>query len=201
MLGIASVKILSSPLIILAGVIMSFLFSSTTMFIFTIASSRDVHASILWLMGSLAAPDAGSIRIMLFLVLPLMLIMLGFARDMNVLSLGDEKTYHLGLDAKKSKTALLIAASLITGACVAASGIIGFIGLMVPHVMRKAAGADHHFLLPSSMLAGAGFLILCDCISQALIRPLELPVGVITGMIGGIFFILYLIRAKPTEVM
>jgi len=67
--------------------------------------------------------------------------------------------------------------------------------------MRKAVGADHHYLLPSSMLAGAGFLILCDCISQAIIRPLELPVGVITGMIGGIFFIIYLIRVKPTEVM
>jgi len=200
-LGVASVKNFTNSMLILTGVIMSFLFSSIVMFIFAVASSRDVYASVLWLMGSLAAPDSSSIRIMLFLVVPLMLILWGFAKDMNVLSLGDEKTYHLGLDAKKAKSSLLIAASLITGACVAATGIIGFIGLMIPHLMRKAVGADHHYLLPSSMLAGASFLIVCDCISQTLIRPLELPVGVITGMMGGIFFIVYLIRVKPTEVM
>lgn len=200
-LGVASVKSFTNSMLILTGVIMSFLFSSIVMFIFAVASSRDVYASVLWLMGSLAAPDSSSIRVMLILVAPLMLILWGCAKDMNVLSLGDEKSYHLGLNAKKAKTALLVAASLITGACVAAAGIIGFIGLMIPHLMRKAVGADHHYLLPSSMLAGAGFLILCDCISQAIIRPLELPVGVITGMIGGIFFIIYLIRVKPTEVM
>jgi len=200
-LGVASVKNFTNSMLILTGVIMSFLFSSIVMFIFAVATSRDVYASVLWFMGSLAAPDSGSIRIMLFLVAPLMLILWGFAKDLNVLSLGDEKTYHLGIDAKKAKTALLIAASLIAGACVAAAGVIGFIGLMIPHLMRKAVGADHHWLLPSSMLAGAGFLIICDSLSQTLIRPLELPVGVITGMAGGVFFLLYLIRVKPTEVM
>jgi iron complex transport system permease protein len=200
-LGIASMKNFTNSMLILAGVIMSFLFSSFVMFIFAIASSRDVHSSILWLMGSLSAPPASSLSIMVFIILPLMIVMCGFAKDLNLLCLGDEKSYHLGLDAKKAKATLLMVASLITGACVAATGIIGFIGLMIPHIMRKAFGADHHFLLPASMLAGAGFLILSDCVAQILIRPMELPVGVITGMIGGIFFILYLIRAKPTEVM
>jgi len=200
-LGVASLKNFTNSMLILTGVIMSFLFSSIVMFIFAVASSRDVHASILWLMGSLSAPEASSIRIMLFLVLPLMLVLWGCAKDMNLLSLGDEKAYHLGLDAIKVKGSLLIVASMITGACVAVSGIIGFIGLMIPHLMRKLVGADHLFLLPSSMLAGAGFLILSDSISQVLIRPLELPVGVITGMIGGVFFILYLLRSEPTEVM
>jgi iron complex transport system permease protein len=200
-LGIASMKNFTNSMLILAGVIMSFLFSSFVMFIFAIASSRDVHASMLWLMGSLSAPPASSFRIMVFIILPLMIVMCGFAKDLNLLCLGDEKSYHLGLDAKKAKATLLMIASLITGACVAATGIIGFIGLMIPHIMRKALGADHHFLLPASMLSGAGFLILSDCVAQVLIRPMELPVGVITGMIGGVFFILYLIRAKPTEVM
>ncbi|MBN2296950.1 MAG: iron ABC transporter permease [Deltaproteobacteria bacterium] len=200
-LGAASLKNFTNSMLIMTGVIMSFLFSSIVMFIFAVASSRDVHASILWLMGSLSAPEASSIRIMLFLVGPLMMVLWGCARDMNMLSLGDEKAFHLGLDAVKAKASLLIVASLITGACVAVSGIIGFIGLMIPHIMRKALGADHLFLLPSSMLAGAGFLILSDSISQVIIRPLELPVGVITGMIGGIFFIIYLLKAEPAEVM
>ncbi|HHO74801.1 MAG TPA: iron ABC transporter permease [Deltaproteobacteria bacterium] len=200
-IGAASMKNFTNSMLILTGVIMSFLFSSIVMFIFAVASSRDVHASILWLMGSLSAPEAGSIRIMLFLVFPFMMLLWGCAKDMNLLSLGDEKAFHLGLDAVKAKASLLIVASLITGACVAVSGIIGFIGLMIPHFMRKAVGADHLFMLPASMLAGAGFLILSDSISQVIIRPLELPVGVITGMIGGIFFILYLLRAEPSEVM
>jgi len=200
-LGAASMKDFTNSMLILTGVIMSFLFSSIVMFIFAVASSRDVHASILWLMGSLSVPEPASIRIMVFLALPLMLLLWGCAKDMNLLSLGDEKAFHLGLDAVKTKASLLIVASLITGAYVAISGIIGFIGLMIPHLMRKALGADHLVLLPSSMLAGAGFLILSDCVSQIIIRPLELPVGVITGMIGGIFFIVYLLRAEPAEVM
>ena len=118
-------------MLILAGVIMSFLFSSFVMFIFAVASSRDVHASILWLMGSLSAPPSSSFRIMVFIIFPLMIVMCGFAKDLNLLSLGDEKSYHLGLDAKKAKASLLLVASLITGACVAATGIIGFIGIWI----------------------------------------------------------------------
>jgi iron complex transport system permease protein len=96
---------------------------------------------------------------------------------------------------------LLLAASLVTGVCVAVSGVIAFIGLVIPHLARKLAGADHHYLLPASVLAGAGFLILSDSVAQVIIRPMELPVGVITGMVGGVFFVLYLLKARPEEVI
>jgi iron complex transport system permease protein len=198
-LGAASLKGFSNSMLILAGIIMSFLFSSMVMFIFAVASSREVHASILWLMGSLSAPPPGSLK-MLLMMLPVMLVLPFFGRDLNLLSLGDEPSYHLGLDAKKARTVLLLSASLITSVCVALSGVIAFIGLVIPHAVRAMTGADHHYVIPSSMLAGAGFLILSDTISQVLIRPLELPVGVITGMVGGIFFVVYLFRSRPAEV-
>jgi iron complex transport system permease protein len=199
-LGAAYARNFTNSMLILAGVIMSFIFSSAVMFIFAVASSREVHASILWLMGSLSSPPEGA-TVMLSAVLPLVLGLFFFAKDLNLLSLGDEASYHLGLDAKKAKALLLVAASLITGVCVAVSGVIAFIGLIIPHFARKLTGADHRFLLPASLLAGAGFLILSDSLSQVLIRPMELPVGVITGMVGGIFFVLYLLRARPEEVI
>ena len=198
-LGAASLKGFSNSMLILAGIIMSFLFSSVVMFIFAVASSREVHSSILWLMGSLSAPPAGALK-MLLIILPVMLCLPFFARDLDLLSLGDEPSYHLGLDAKRTKTYLLLSASLITGVCVALSGIIAFIGLVIPHAVRGMTGADHHSLVPCSMLAGAGFLILSDTLSQIIIRPLELPVGVITGMVGGLFFVVYLLKARPAEV-
>lgn len=199
-LGAAYARNFTNSMLILTGVILSFIFSSAVMFIFSVASSRDVHAAILWLMGSLSSPPEGS-GAMLAAILPLALGLTLFARDLNLLSLGDETSYHLGLDARKAKALLLLAASLITGVCVAVSGVIAFIGLVIPHFSRRLAGADHRFLLPASMLAGAGFLILCDSLSQAVIRPLELPVGVITGIAGGVFFVLYLLRARPEEVI
>ena len=198
-LGAASLKGFSNSMLILAGIIMSFLFSSVVMFIFAVASSREVHSSILWLMGSLSAPPAGSVK-MLLMALPVMLSLPFFARDLNLLSLGDEHSYYLGLDAKRAKTYLLLGASLITGVCVALSGIIAFVGLVIPHAVRGMTGADHHSLIPCSMLAGGGFLILSDTLSQIIIRPLELPVGVITGMVCGLFFVIYLLKARPAEV-
>jgi iron complex transport system permease protein len=199
-LGAAYARNFTNSMLILSGVIMSFIFSSAVMFIFSVASSREVHASILWLMGSLSAPPEGS-GTMLLALFPLVPGFFLFAKDLNLLSLGDEASYQLGLDAKKAKGLLLLAASLVTGACVAVSGVIAFIGLIIPHFARKLTGADHRFLLPASMLAGGGFLILSDSLSQLIIRPMELPVGVITGMVGGVFFVLYLLRARPEEVL
>ncbi|MGC9323153.1 MAG: FecCD family ABC transporter permease [Desulfomonilia bacterium] len=199
-LGIASLRQFSSTMLILSGVVLSFLLSSLVMFIFSVASSRDVHSSIMWLMGDLSSPHSGSLRIMAFMVLPLMAVLVFTGRDLNLLSLGDEKTYHLGGNALQMKGILLVISSLITGGCVAVTGIIGFVGLLVPHLMRKITGADHRLLIPSSMLAGSCFLILCDTFSQFIFRPVELPVGVITGMIGGMFFLFYIAFIRPPEV-
>lgn len=198
-LGAASLKGFTNSMLILTGIILSFLFSSLVMFIFAVASSREVHASIMWIMGSLSSPPPGSLS-MLCAAVPVMLGLTLFARDLNLLSLGDEPSSHLGLDAGKAKAVLLLATSLITGVCVAVSGIIAFIGLVIPHAVRGMTGADHRLLLPCAMIAGAGFLILSDALAQVVIRPLELPVGVITGMAGGVFFIVYLLKSRFAEV-
>jgi iron complex transport system permease protein len=159
------------------------------MLLFSLSTTRDVYASVMWLMGSLSAPGKDSLRIMVYLVLPLALSLMLFSRDINILSLGDEKAMYLGLNARYARAVLFLISSLITGACVAVAGVISFVGLIMPHIMRKIIGPDHILLLPASMIAGSILLVLSDTISRIVISPLELPVGVITGIIGGLFFL------------
>ena len=197
---IASKKRFSNPTLILGGVILSFLFSSLVFLIFSVSKAEDVHGIILWLMGDLSSTETSLIKAIPFFILPAIGLLLIFARDLNILTLGEEKALHLGVDSKQVKKILFIAASCVTGACVAVSGIIGFVGLIVPHFMRRIVGVDHRILLPASCITGAIFVILCDTLARTIIRPLELPVGVITGIFGGIFFLSFLLKSKRWEV-
>lgn len=197
---VASIKRFSIPTLILGGVILSFLFSSLVMLIFAISSSDKVHSCILWLMGDLSSTQSTLIKTTAFCVIIGILFLFIFSKDLNILTLGEEKATHLGVDVVWVKKLLFIIASFITGSCVAASGIIGFVGLIVPHFMRQLVGADHIVLIPVSILAGAIFLSLCDCLARTIIAPLELPVGVITGIIGGVFFLGFLLKAKQWEI-
>ncbi len=197
----STLKDFSTTTIILSGVVLSFLLSSVVMFIFSISTAREVHTSILWIMGSLSATDTISTPVIILIMFPLILLLGLLTRDMNLISLGDEKAHLLGFSPGMLKTVLLGLASLITGVCVAISGIIGFVGLIIPHAMRRAVGADHQVLFPASMLAGSAFLLLCDTLSQVIMRPYEMPVGVITGIAGGVFFLTYLLNASPAEVI
>ncbi|MCG2677157.1 iron ABC transporter permease [bacterium] len=197
---IASKKRFSNPTLILGGVILSFLFSSLVLLIFAISRAEDGHGIIFWLMGDLSSAQISLIKLISFFILPAIALLFIFSRDLNILTLGEEKAIHLGVNSAQVKRILFIAASFITGACVAASGIIGFVGLLVPHFMRRIVGVDHRLLLPASCIAGAIFLILCDTLARTIIRPLELPVGVITGLFGGIFFLSFLIKSKHWEV-
>ncbi len=200
-MGMAAARHFTNAMLILSGVIMSFLFSSLVMFIFAVASSREVHASILWLMGSLSAQDPAFVKALAALVIPLLLGLICFSRELNVLTLGDERARHLGLDPRRAKILFFLAASLITAACVSVSGVISFVGLLVPHLMRRLLGPNHRALLPACLLAGASLLMLSDALAQLVLRPLELPVGVITGILGGTFFLVLLIRTRSWEVM
>ena len=118
-----------------------------------------------------------------------------YARDLNILSLGEETARHLGVEVENVKRMLLIFGSLITASAVSISGLIGFIGLVIPHITRILIGPDHRILLPASTIVGATFLVLCDAVARVIISPAELPVGVITALSGGPFFI-YLLRKK-----
>ncbi|UCB57239.1 MAG: iron ABC transporter permease [Candidatus Omnitrophota bacterium] len=198
--SVAAKKRFSNPSLILGGVILSFLFSSLVFLIFSISKAEDIHGVMLWLMGDLSSASDYLIRIIPFFILPGLGLLFVFSSELNILTLGEEKARHLGVNAEQVKKILFITASFITGACVAASGIIGFVGLIIPHFMRRIVGVDHRALLPVSCIAGAGFLVLCDSIARTIIRPLELPVGVITGIFGGVFFLSFLLKSKQWEI-
>jgi iron complex transport system permease protein len=180
--------------LLLIGVMVSFISSSLIMLIMALTKVEDLHGIIFWIMGSLQEPNASLIRAILFISLGGLIIAMFYAVDLNALSLGEEEAFHLGVEVERLKKILFLLASFITGCCVSVTGIIGFVGLVVPHLMRLLVGGDHRILLVTSYLSGAIFLILCDTLARVVLAPTELPVGVITGLLGGSLFIYALSR-------
>lgn len=174
---------------LLTGVMISFVSASLVMFIMAVSQSQDIHAIVFWIMGSLDATNMALVAFATIGALAGLFISYLFCLDLNAMALGEEEAFHLGVNVERSKTWLFVIASMLTGLSVSVAGIIGFVGLIVPHFMRMIIGADHRWLLFASFLAGAAFLVLCDIAARTVIAPLELPVGVITGIIGGIVFI------------
>jgi len=191
---------LSVTTLILIGVVLSFLFSAIVTLILSVSDPQKVHLTIIWLMGDLSLADSGLILPVSLFVIPGILILFLFSRDMDLLTLGEEKARHLGVDVKLIRRVLFLFSSIITGACVSSSGIIGFVGLMVPHFIRGFTGPGHRILLPASAIGGAILLVLADTLARTIISPLELPVGVITGIFGGIFFLIFFLRSKRKEI-
>lgn len=176
----------SSTNLILSGIIVGAILSAGISFLKYAADER-VSVIIFWLMGGFASrtwAEAGLVLVSVFLGT---VVCLCFGRDLNLMALGDRSASSLGVDVKKSRLILLTAASLMAAACVSVSGIIGFVGLLVPHMMRAVAGADNQWLMPVSLLAGAVLLLGADTFTRAVL-PGELPIGVLTALIGGPFF-------------
>lgn len=184
--------------ILLSGVMISYISSSLIMLIMAVSHTEDLHGIILWTMGSLDEPNWALVKLAGFISAIGLALSYLFCLDLNALSLGEEEAAHLGINVEKTKKILFVLASLLTGAFVAVAGIIGFVGLVVPHFMRLVVGQDHRILIVSSFLAGAAFLIFCDMCARTVIVPLELPVGVITGILGGSLF-LYALARKYKE--
>jgi len=183
--------------LLLTGVMISFISSSLVILILAISRAEDLHGIIFWIMGSLEEPNWVLIWIAFSASLACLVLSYLFCLDMNALSLGEEEAIHLGIDVEKKKKLFFFIASMLTGISVSVTGLIGFVGLIVPHFMRMLVGYDHRILLLSSFLAGAGFLIFCDMLARTVIAPIELPVGVITGIIGGSIFIYALSKRSP----
>ena len=194
--GIAKTKNeLQSTTLLLAGVIVNAFFSAVIMFLISTASDKSLHNAMFWLMGDLSLAEWREIALTgLFLLLGFMVIFT-YARHLNLMAISEETAKQLGVNVEQTKIILLLAASLITGVAVSVSGIIGFVGLIVPHMMRILLGSDHRMLLPASILFGSSFLIVADTFARNLIAPAELPVGVITALCGAPYFI-YLLRRK-----
>jgi iron complex transport system permease protein len=181
--------------LLLTGVMISFISSSMVILILAISRAEDLQSIIFWIMGSLEQPSWFLILTALCASLLCLCLSYFYGLRMNAFSLGEEEAIHLGIDTERTKKQLFFLASLLTGISVSVSGLIGFVGLIVPHFVRIFAGYDHRRLLVISFITGAGFLIICDTIARTIIAPIQLPVGVITGILGGSIFI-YVLSKK-----
>jgi iron complex transport system permease protein len=182
--------------LLLSGVVLGAVLGSVLMFLVSAMPADDLHNVMWWLLGNLQVFDWPLVRIVAGVAGFGVAATMFFARDLNVLTLGEAPAAHLGVHVECTKKGFFLIASLMTGATVAACGLIGFIGLIVPHTVRLALGPDHRRLVPASALCGAMFLVVADTFARTVIAPREIPIGVVTAMIGGPFFLLLLRRRK-----
>jgi len=186
---------LASYTLVLAGVITASFLSAVILFVLTLLSTRDVRGIAFWLMGDLSVVTEMQLRILLPVVALGVLALYAFAKDLNVLLLGEEEAAHLGVNVARVQTAVFLLASLLTGVAVSVSGAIGYLGLLVPHLGRMVVGNDHRTLLPTAALGGAIVLTLSDTLARTVVAPAELPVGAVTAVAGAPVFIYLLRRA------
>lgn len=179
---------LSTNTIILIGVIYSMFISSGMNIIVTFASDR-VKQITFWTMGSLQGASYENVAILFAALLICGTILLLHARELNAFAIGEENALHIGVNVRRTKLIILIAVSVLIGVCVSIGGTIGFVGLVTPHMTRMLVGPNHRRLLPASLFGGAVFLMLADLVARVLLNPLELPIGVVTSLVGALAFI------------
>jgi ABC-type Fe3+-siderophore transport system permease subunit len=185
---------LSTNVLLLAGVTMNAFFSALILFVQYFADFAQTYRILRWLMGDLDISSYEPLLTALPLVIVSFAVFAWLARPLNLLSLGPDSAGTHGLDVVQAQRAAFISASLATGAAVSVGGPIGFVGIIIPHLVRLMVGSDHRVVLPASALFGAAFLVACDVIARTAMAPVELPVGVITALIGGPFFLWLLVR-------
>ncbi len=186
----------SSQRMLLAGVAVSFFFSSLILFVQYISDLSRSYRMIRWVMGGLQNADAGDLRAMAPFVVAGLLVMLWFSRELDLLTTGETRAEAAGVDIARLRTLLFFTASIVTASVVAVCGPVGFVGLMVPHMCRLVLGPSHRYLVPACFLAGAAFLGICDTLARSLLAPAELPVGILTSLMGGPFFLWLLLRRQ-----
>jgi iron complex transport system permease protein len=182
--------------LLLAGIAVQTFLGAVISFML-VHAGESLRQVVYWLMGHLGNATWGDVWLA-SLSVPGFLVLLAYSRDLNVLLLGEEDAHSLGVDVERTKRVLLAVAAIVTAAAVAVSGVIGFVGLIVPHVMRLLVGPDHRILLPTSALAGASFLVVTDTIARS--GPAEIPVGIVTAALGAPFF-LYLLRTREVHAL
>ncbi len=182
--------------LLLAGVVMNFLYSAFVLFIQFFSNFTESLQTMRWIMGSLDIVGFDEVWKTLIFVIPGCLILLSMTKDMNLFGLGDDVASSLGVNVKKMQNLIYFATSLSAGAVISVTGPIGFVGLIIPHILRMVLGVDNRIILPCSFLLGASFLMAADTVSRTLISPVEIPVGIITASVGGVFFLWLLIRTK-----
>ncbi len=189
---------LPTTTLILAGVAVGSFLSALNTYVMILGGNRIVQI-IAWLLGGFTGANWFQVTLMLPYLLAGLLVLIAFGYRLNVLQLEDEEARQLGVDVDRLRLLLAVSGALITAAAVAVSGIIGFVGLVVPHLVRLVFGPNYRTLLPLTALAGAGFMVLADLAARTLLSPVEVPVGVVTAFVGGPFF-LFLLQRRKREV-
>ena len=185
--------------LLLAGVVVNALFSAVIMFLSSIAGAKKFQTTMLWLMGSFAELDQISPLIASGIIVLLgILFLLMLSNQLNILSFGRQDARSLGVPIERTCFLAFACAALITSVAVAFSGLVGFVGLIIPHAVRLVTGPDHRQLIPLSAIIGAAFLVIADVVARVVVAPAMLPVGVVTAMTGGPFFLILLIRYTKT---
>lgn len=185
--------------LVLAGVTLSYLFTGATSFvIFRGSNAEAAHSVLFWLLGSLSESSWSNLSLPAAAVLIAGLCLMPRTRTLNALAAGDDAALSLGVPVHRVRVRLLITASLLTGVLVAVSGGIGFVGLVVPHLVRLVVGPDHRRLLPIALLVGATYLVVADALSRVLVRPEELPIGIVTAVLGAPAFLWLLRRSEAS---
>ncbi|MGA9047934.1 MAG: iron chelate uptake ABC transporter family permease subunit [Dehalococcoidia bacterium] len=188
-------KTLPMTTVILGGVAIGAFLASITSYLIIISGDR-LHGIIFWLLGNFSLADWWSVAIMTPYILAGVIVILVFARPLNIMQLDEEQAQQLGINVERVKIVVLAAATIATAAAVCFCGVIGFVGIIVPHALRLVFGPDYRLLLPMSLFTGAGFLILADTAARTALAPTEIPVGIITALIGAPFFLYILTQKK-----
>jgi iron complex transport system permease protein len=180
--------------LLLAGIAVAAVISAAISLAMTF-SGQEIRAIYFWLLGGLGARGWRSLAVASPFVLAGVVLAMGSARDLNLTALGEERAAQLGLDVERFKRLMLATGSMLTAAAVSVAGLIGFVGLMTPHILRLFLGSDHRRLIPASIVGGAAFMVLADLAARTVVTPEEIPVGAVTAVLGGPFF-LYLLRRE-----
>jgi iron complex transport system permease protein len=189
-------RALDTRVLLLAGVVVGAFFNAVILLLLMLADVESFRSAVFWMMGSLAGASWRATLLLTLFVVPGTLVLLALARPLNLLAIGEDTALFLGARVEHVKLLAYFIASLLVAAAVSACGVIGFIGLIVPHALRLAWGSDHRLLLPASVLGGGTFLLLADTAARSIAAPAELPVGVITALVGVPIFVLLLRRSS-----
>ena len=185
--------------LLLAGIAINYLLSSIISLLMTF-NSDNIEKIVMWTMGSFSTAGWNEVILLFIIVVPSILFIFAFSRDLNIMLLGEDSARSLGIDVSGFKKHIFVISTLMVAAVVSVSGIIGFVGLIVPHAIRMIFGSDNRVVIPFSALGGAIFLIICDTLARVIVPPSEIPVGIITSIFGVPFFIYLLYRTKKKAI-
>lgn len=182
--------------LLLAGIAINAICVAIISVLTYISDDQQLRQFSLWMMGSLGQAQWPTLVVAASLIVPACVASFLLSRRLNLLQLGDEDAHYLGVDVRRTQLQLLLLSALLVGAAVAVTGVIGFIGLVIPHLLRMRIGADHRWLLPGSALGGACLLLLADTLARTLVAPAEMPVGLLTSLLGGPYFLWLILRPR-----